>query len=504
MVSAMAVARFLAPTLAALVLSCAAPARPVAETPAPTPADPAPVVAADSPPVQAELQAKPATPIADAFRADAEKILAAGMEGRNAFAMLRQLTDHVGHRAAGSPGYTAAVAWGKTQMAAVGLDRIRTDGTRVRVWNRGTIDAEVVAPARHRLDVLALGNSPATPKGGLTAELLVIQEYEELEKLGEQGVKGRIVLFAHAMPAYVPGGDVGYAKSSHFRTRGPARASKLGARAVLVRSATAKSLATPHTGVTLFDEKEKAGPPVPAAAISIEGAELLVRLASEGPVKLKLSITSSTGPMVAAPNVIGEIVGRERPEEIVLLGAHLDSWDVGQGAHDDGAGCAIMLEAVGILKRLGLQPRRTIRVVLFSNEERGLDGSVQYAKDHPPASHVAAIESDGGGGAPVGLSFEGKEDAPAYRRTVDLIQLFAPFGATRLITGYSGSDLKHLTEVVPRFGHAADISTYFDVHHTAADTLDKVNPDHLQQNAALMAVWAWVVAEMPARIGDPL
>jgi carboxypeptidase Q len=491
--------------LAALLLACAPQARPQPVMP-PAPADSAPVVAASEAPavVADKVEAKAPTPIADAFRADAERILKAGMEGGNAFAMLRRLTDHVGHRAAGSPGYTAAVAWATEHMKAVGLENVRTDGTQVKVWNRGQIAAEVLAPARHQLDVLALGNSPGTGPRGVTGDIVVVKDFEALDALGEAGVKGKIVLFNHAMPAYSGELGSGYGEASRYRTRGPARAAKLGASAVLVRSATARSLATPHTGVTLFEDKGKTAP---AAAISLEGAELLSRLAEDGPVKLRLVLTASTGKTVAAPNVIGELRGREKPEEIVLLGAHLDSWDLGQGAHDDGAGCAIMLEAVGILKRMGLSPRRTIRVVLFSNEERGLDGSVQYGKDHAAelARHVGAIESDGGGFAPWGFSYEGKPEDPAFVRLSDFVTLFAPLGATRTMVGWSGSDLKSLEPGgVPRFAHVTDGATYFDIHHTAADTLDKVNPEHVQRNAAMVALFAWIVAELPVALGAPI
>jgi Zn-dependent M28 family amino/carboxypeptidase len=218
---------------------------------------------------------------------------------------------------------------------------------------------------------------------------------------------------------------------------------------------------------------------------------------------MKLVLGAKDRGKVPSANVVGELRGREKPGEIVLIGAHLDSWDVGQGAQDDGAGCVIMMEAMSILRRAGLRPRRTIRLVLFTNEEHGLDGALAYAKDHEGelTSHVAAIESDGGSFEPVGLTYEGKPEDPAYARLADLVTLLAPLGATALKIGHSGSDLIPLAKAgVPRIGHTTNGATYFDYHHTDADTLDKVDPKILQDNAAMMAVVAYALAEMPERL----
>jgi Zn-dependent M28 family amino/carboxypeptidase len=254
--------------------------------------------------------------------------------------------------------------------------------------------------------------------------------------------------------------------------------------------------------MTKFDDGQRG---IPAAAVTTEDADLVARLAAKGPVSMKLVLGAKDRGKVPSANVLGELVGREKPNEIVLLGAHLDSWDVGQGAQDDGAGCVIMMEAMSILRRAGLRPRRTIRVVLFTNEEHGLDGARAYAKDHEGelASHVAAIESDGGSFEPVGLTYEGKAEDPAHARLVDLVTLLAPIGAATVNLGHSGSDLIPLGPAgVPRVSHTTNGATYFDYHHTEADTLDKVDPKLLQDNAAMMAVVGYVLADMPDRLAQ--
>jgi hypothetical protein len=388
-------------------------------------------------------------------------------------------------------------------MTADGLEA-RTEKVMVGHWERGEGRGEIVAPHRRTLHLLALGNSPATPRGGLTAEVVVVDSLEALDALGPAAVRGKIVLFNKVMVTDERGPH--YGEVSPIRGRGPAKAAALGAKAALVRSLTSNSLRTPHTGGTWWGRDPKA-PRIPAAAVSTEDADLIARYAAAGPVKVRLVLTPKQHPDAPSANVIGELRGRETPEEIVLLGAHLDSWDVGQGAMDDGAGCVIMMEAVAILKRLGLQPRRTIRVVLFTNEELGLDGAEQYVKDHAGelAQHVAAIESDLGSYEPRGVMLAAKEGGRALEQLVDIVSLLAPLGAGRAILGFAGSDIEALEEAgakTPLIGHWMDPSRYFDVHHTEADTLDKVDPVILQENATVVAVVAYVLAEMPARLGE--
>jgi carboxypeptidase Q len=340
---------------------------------------------------------------------------------------------------------------------------------------------------------------------------VVVSGLEELGQLGEAGVKDKIVLFNEIMPPPDPEtGDPHYGESSSSRFRGPRAAAKLGASAALVRSVTARSLRSPHTGMTSFGKDKR----IPAAAISTEDADLIARLATEGPVEVHVMLGAKILPDVASANVIGELRGREFPEQIVVIGAHLDSWDVGQGAHDDGAGCVIVMEALAIIKRLGLQPRRTIRVVLYTNEENGAEGADAYAKDHAAElpNHVAAIESDTGGFKPMGFMLD-EEAAKAqglspkvFEQLVDIVTLLAPLDAARAIMGYGGTDISSIGEAAgnktPLIGHWVDMRTYFDYHHTEADTLDKVDAKILQDNAVVMAIVAFVIADMPARLGE--
>jgi carboxypeptidase Q len=451
----------------------------------PPPPTPAPVV--------------PRTPIADAHRAVAADLLDRGLARQGAMARLSYLTDHIGNRISGSAALTQAVTWAEKTLREDGHVNVRAEKVMVPHWVRGAESADLVAPVARPLRLLGLGGSVGTPVKGITAEVVVVASFDELAAAGEQ-VRGRIVLYNHAMPAYGPEGS-GYGDAIGYRTRGADRASALGAVGVLVRSLTAHSLRTPHTGMMRYDDKQ---PRIPAAAITTEDAELLARLAAAGPVRVHLAMAAKTLPDVASANVIAEWTGRERPGEVVLIGAHLDSWDVGQGAHDDGAGVAIVMEAMRLLRSGGRTPRRTIRVVLFTNEENGLRGGKAYAKDHGSETHVAAIEADSGGFAPDHL--DGILSAGALAQMQDVVTLLAPLGAARVSAGEdAGADIEELTGV-PLLGLATEGSHYFDYHHTEADTLDKVNPQHLQMDAVAMAIIAYTLAEMetPLERGEPV
>jgi carboxypeptidase Q len=520
--------KFVAAALVVCLTGCGGPPKkpsPVAPTPSPEVPTPSPVPVEPKPiapvptsiasPAAAEMSAAVApakvppapklkTPIADAYREVSAKILAAGTTGRTAYARLAFLADHIGARIAGSKKMDDAIAWAQKSFSADGQENVHAEKVMVSHWERGDLSLEVLAPAPQKLHAIALGLAPGTSRKGITAQVVVVDSFEALTALGEAGVKGKIVLFNHVMPPYTEAKGSGYGEASVFRVKGPGAAGKLGAVAALTRSATARSLRTPHTGVTLFDAS-KGDKEIPAVAVTTEDADLIARLAAEGPVTVKLVSGAKNLAKVPSANVVAELRGREQPDEVVVLAAHLDSWDVGQGAQDDGAGVVIMMEALAILRRGGWVPRRTVRVVLYTNEEHGIDGALAYGKDHAAemARHVAAIESDGGSYKPVGLSYEGKADAPAYARLADLITLLAPIGATALEASHSGTDLIPLVAAgVPCLGHRTDGSTYFDYHHTDADTLDKVDPTFLQQNAAMMAVVAYVLADMPERLGQ--
>jgi carboxypeptidase Q len=443
----------------------------------------------------------PATPIADAYREVAARIIADARADRGGWQKLAHLTDRIGHRLAGSPQLDQAIAWAADAMKQDGHE-VRTEKVIVPHWVRGAEAARITAPIQHDLVVLALGGSVGTPKGGVKGKVVVVRDWKELEAK-KADVKGAIVLFDVAMPAWTEEHGSGYGDVVPYRWASASAAAKLGASAVLVRSVTAHSLRTPHTGSMGYAAD---APKIPAAAVTIEDAQLLARLAADGEVRVQLELGARMLPDAPSANVIGELRGREKPDEIVLIGAHIDSWDVGQGAHDDGAGCVHVMQALTVLRRLGLQPRRTIRVVLFTNEENGLRGGTGYAEAHAAevGKHVAALETDAGGYKPIGFevaaSTERKDEVAA--QIGDLLTLLAPLGATKVETSdHAGADIAPLTrQGVLGLGLRTDGRTYFDIHHTPADTLDKVDPAALADGIAAIAVVAYVLADLP----DPI
>ena len=444
------------------------------------------------------------TPIADHYRDAAAKIIAAARPDRGAYAKLAQLTDKIGHRLAGSTALDHAIAWAVQTMKDDGL-AVHTEKVMVPHWVRGAEDAAITLPLSHPLHVLTLGGSVATPKGGITAPIVVVHDWKELDAKHEQ-VKGAIVVYNVAMPAWTPEHGSGYGDTVVYRGKGASEAAKRGAVAALVRSVTARSLSTLHTGAMHYDDGVAK---IPTAALTVEDTELLDRLAAKGAVTIHLRLEPQMLPDVESANVIGELRGRDKPDEVVVIGGHLDSWDVGQGAHDDGAGCVTMMQAAHLLHQLGLVPRRTIRVVLFTNEENGVRGGKGYAQQHAAElpSTVLAVESDSGGFAPRGFSI-GHRDAPAASRMrariADIATLLASLNAQRITVGHGGTDIEPMEAAgVPQVALDVDNRLYFDYHHTDADTLDKVDPASLSDMTAAVAVLAFVVADLPARIDAP-
>jgi Zn-dependent M28 family amino/carboxypeptidase len=292
----------------------------------------------------------------------------------------------------------------------------------------------------------------------------------------------------------------------HYRVHGARLAAAKGAVATLVRSVTANSLRTPHTGGMRYGEAE---PKIPAAAISIEDAETISRLARRGvPVKVRLDMEAKSLPDAESANVIGELRGRTNPEEVVVIGGHIDAWDVGHGAHDDGGGCVIAMEAINVLRKLDLIPRRTIRVVLWTNEENGLRGGRAYAEQHADelANHVAAIESDSGVFKPTGYGISCTDEVRqrrAVEQVKEILSLLSSIGPMTAKEGGGGADISPMKESgVVLMGHEVEGSRYFDYHHTEADTIDKVDPTELSQNVAVLATVAYVLADMPHRLGE--
>jgi carboxypeptidase Q len=460
-----------------------------------------PAAAAHEPDPSAAEPPALATPIADRYRDAAARIMEAALADEGAWQKLVFLTDRVGPRLSGSRALEQAIAWAADTMRAEGHENVRLQKVMVPHWVRGQESAQLVAPVSRPMQILGLGGTVATPKKGLTGEVVVVESFEELDELGDR-IRGKIVLFNRGLPPYSEEEGAGYGETVRYRVQGPARAARHGAIAALVRSITASSLYTPHTGATAYEE---GGRKIPAAAVTAEDAELIARLTRAGDtVRVRLTLSGRFLPDAESANVIAELRGREKPDEIVLIGAHIDSWDVGQGAHDDGGGCAIMMQALTLLRNLDMRPRRTIRVVLFTNEENGLRGARDYASEHAEeiSRHVMAMESDSGVFAPRGMRVHGSDEALAHTR--DIVSLLEPIGAARARPGYAGADLGPLIEEgVQALGHWVEGSRYFDIHHTHADTLDKVVPEELAQNLAAVAIVAYVIADMEERFGAP-
>jgi Iap family predicted aminopeptidase len=441
-----------------------------------------------------------AQPLDAVYRDRAARLIAASMSDTGAYEKLAYLTTEIGNRLSGSAGLERAVAWAAEQMKADGLDNVRTQPVKVPHWVRGRESAEVTAPVPRTLGMLGLGRSVATPADGITAPVVVVGSFDELEGLGAGKIGGKIVLY-----------DVpweGYPQTQPYRTAGPSRAAKLGAVAVLVRSVTRRSLYTPHTGSLGYDETV---PKIPAAAITPEDAAWIRQMTMRGhEVRVRLRMEAQTLPDADSANVIGELVGRELPDEVVAIGGHLDSWDVGQGAQDDGAGALAAWRAVVLMKQLGLRPRRTVRVVLWTNEENGARGGSAYRESLGSGAdqHVAAIEMDEGAERPIGFGYDlvgVAKDDPRFARAAATLQeigrLLEDVGATRMEPGGGETDIAPLMRAgVPGFGLHTVNEHYFDWHHTNADTLDKIDLQDFRRCIASLAVMAYVLADMPGRL----
>ena len=425
----------------------------------------------------------------DEYRARAARIIGAALTSDHAYRRLAHLTDRIGHRLSGSNNLARAIEWALAEMKRDGLENVRAEKVMVPHWVRGAESLELTGPVSRRLSMLGLGNSVGTPPAGITAEAVVVRSFDELDALGERA-RGKIVVYNVPFTTY--GATVQY------RGAGASRAARYGALAALVRSVSPVSLQTPHTGAMNYAEGQ---PKIPAAAITIEGAELLQRMQERGerPV-LRLKMEAHFLPDAESANVVAELKGSEKPDEIVLISGHFDSWDVGQGAHDDGGGCIAAWEALRLLKELGLRPRRTIRVVLYTNEENGLRGGNAYRDAHRAelGKHVLAIESDSGVYRPVGFGLN--EAAPPQARAdiEEIAKLLSGIRAARIAPNGGGADIGPIMrEGVIGMSLDVDGSRYFDIHHTEADTLDKVDPQELAHCVAALAVMAYTVADMP-------
>lgn len=446
----------------------------------------------------------PALATATGYEKVAKRIIDEARGSDQGWTLLTELCDDIGHRLSGSKSLERAVEWAIARLKAAGHENVRGEPVMVPHWVRGRESAELMEPLHRPLVILGVGRSAGTPPEGITAEVLVAADEAAFEALGDR-VKGRIVLFDNPMPEYDAEKGAGYGGTVRFRGGGARLVEAKGGVGALVRSVTARSLRTPHTGTQSYGEGI---PKVPVAAVTTEDAAYIARLFARGKkVVVRLKMEAKHLPDAKSHNVVAELRGREKPEEVVVIGGHLDSWDVGQGAHDDGTGVVAAMEALGVLRRLKLQPRRTIRVVLWTNEENGLEGAKAYAKAHEKEVHVGGIESDSGGFAFVGFSVDhADEDARgrAVAKLQTLAPLFAPLGGQKMSAGFSGADLNPLKDRgIPLLGLRVDGSKYFDYHHTAADTLDKVVREEFVGDIAGMALMAYLLADLPDRIDAP-
>ncbi|WP_128912533.1 M20/M25/M40 family metallo-hydrolase [Granulicella sibirica] len=462
-----------------------------------------------------------AGPLAAKYKADADRILAAAMADNDGYAALTYLCDHVGKRLSGTPQLNTAVEWGADLMRKAGLENVKVQPVMVPRWVRGNESGAIVGPVTKPLHMLGLGMSVGTPKEGITAQVVFVRSFEALDAMTPEQVKGKIVLFN-------PGWH-GYGVNSVYRVAGPSRAAAKGAVAVLVRSATGLAMQIPHTGTLQYDETM---PKVPAAAVSVEDALMIERLTKEGPVTVHLQMDAHMEADVKAGNVMGEIVGSEHPEQVVVLGGHIDSWDVGQGAQDDGSGIMATFEAVSLIHKLGLKPKRTIRIVFWVNEENGGAGGKAYREmlGGKVENHVAAIEMDGGAEKPLGIGYGGfgggrrrtppapgapaaappkpfdesslsADEKQSFVYMKDIAALLTSIGADTVSPGGGGSDIGPIVaDGVPALSPRTVAQHYFDWHHTEADSLDKVDPEDFKKNTAMLSVVAYVLADMDGKL----
>lgn len=430
--------------------------------------------------------------ISSAYQAVADSLIHAATRDSAAYTRLGILVDRFGHRLSGSASLEAAIDWILGEMRRDGLQNVRGEPVMVTHWERGVESAELVKPRRAPLRMLGLGGSVATPKRGITAPVLVVSSLEELKQRAAEA-KGKIVLFDAPFTEYP--------ETRRYRTDGAVAAARVGAVACLIRSVASFSIASPHTGRMEYDSTVAR---IPAAALTVEDAMMLHRFQERGEsVVVTLRMGARTLPDVRSRNVVAEVVGREKPDEAVILGGHIDSWDVGTGAMDDAGGSVAAWEAVHLIQRLGLRPRRTVRVVLWTNEENGVQGGAAYRDAHAAelGKHQLAMESDNGAFQPRGYVFAGTDSAAAI--VTQVAGLMRSLGATKVQRSQSSpeADIAPLVERgVPGIGLLVDRSRYFWYHHSEGDTLDKLNPAELARCVAAMAVMAYVVADLPERL----
>ncbi|NVJ66229.1 MAG: M20/M25/M40 family metallo-hydrolase [Gammaproteobacteria bacterium] len=429
----------------------------------------------------------------------AEQLRDEALKSSKGYEIVESLTTEVGPRMAGTAGDVAAVKWGEEKLKELGFDRVWKEPVTFPTWKRGVETAEVISPYPQPLVITALGFSVGTPKGGLTAEIKAYDTLDDLKNAPENDAKGKIVFIKYKMKKARDGSGYGPAVSA--RGSGAVEAAKKGAVGILIRSIGTDSHRMAHTGMMRYAEGVNK---IPAAALSSPDADLLENMLRRGkPVSVKMTLGSYDGPEYTSYNVIGEITGSENPEEYVIIGGHLDSWDLGTGALDDGAGIAITTAAAELIARLPERPKRSIRVIMWANEEQGLVGAKAYAEAHKHelANIITGAESDFGAGPIWRIDSRVKSDAlPIAKKIAEILQpLGITYGNNR---AGGGPDLIPLRQMgISVFSLRQDGTDYFDYHHTPDDTLDKINKEHLDQNTAAYVVLAYLAAQMDGDFG---
>ena len=426
-----------------------------------------------------------------------KKIYDEALSRGESYERLDYLSNQIGGRLSGSVNYERSVKWGKEELNLIGLDSVWLQPLMIPKWIRGAPEyAHIESSPGNTISVpiVALGGSISTPSIGISANVIEVKSFDELNKIGKDSIDGKIIFFNRKMDPTLINTFQSYSGSVNQRTQGAAKASKLGAIGVIVRSMTTILDDYPHTGSMYYDEltlNER----IPAAAISTNGAELLSSMLSLNPnIKFFFRQNSKNLPDVLSYNVIGQIDGSERADEIILVGGHLDSWDLGDGSHDDGAGIVQSMEVLRILKILNYKPKRTIRVVLFANKENGLRGGIKYAElaKKNNESHFFALESDAGGFTPRGFSFDTSESE--FNSLKEFEILFKHYGIDNFVNGGSGPDIVPLKDdKIILAGLRPDSQRYFDYHHAASDTFDKINKRELELGAAAMTALVYLI-----------
>ncbi len=429
-------------------------------------------------------------PLGESVLSDASRIMTEALKSHAAWERVAVWTDTFGPRLSGSEALERAIDWALAEMERDGLANVHGEPVMVPHWVRGEESCQLIEPRPMSLSMIGLGGSIGTGPDGVTAEVMAVESFAELNERAAE-VRGKIVLFD------VP--YVSYGETVAYRARGAMEAGRHGAVAALVRSIASGWMNNPHTGGMRYAEGVE---PIPTAALSVEHAMLLHRMvARDAQVVVRLTMGAHQLPDAPSRNIVGEIVGSERPEEVVVLGGHIDSWDIGQGAMDDAGGFVASWEALNVIRRLGLTPRRTIRVVGWTNEENGLRGGTGYRDAHRDdvPRHVMAMESDAAFFRPTHFNFHGEPEGLSILEAI--AKVVEPHGPFSVGAGGPGADISPLaTEGVPTLSLGSDSNQYFRYHHSAADTPEKLDPDEVAHGVGVLGVYAYVLAQWPGRL----